>query len=101
MTATAKNGDAWTGEIQDGFWIYEDGAGNLYESREVPAYRVVMDNATVRTVNGKRTIHPMAADSPETKPRRFQELGAFSNGLESPETPEPIGLLATLEALSR
>jgi len=56
MNATAKNGDTWTGEKQDGFWLYRDANGNLYESNEVPAYRITMDNATQTTVRGKRTI---------------------------------------------
>lgn len=59
MNATAENGDIWTGEKQDGFWIYQDCAGNSYESREIPAYRIVMDNATMmRCVNGSLAIGP-------------------------------------------
>lgn len=60
MNATAKNGDKWTGEQPvDGWWMYRDKAGRLYESREVPAYRIVMDNAEIVTVNHKPTIRPI------------------------------------------
>lgn len=60
MNATARNGDIWTGEPpEEGWWPYLDAAGNRYESREVPAYRIVMDRATVRTVNGRRGICPI------------------------------------------
>lgn len=61
MEATAQNGDVWTGESQDGFWLYRDKAGNIYESKEVPAYRIMMDNATQQVVNGKPTITPICA----------------------------------------
>lgn len=45
MNATANNGDIWTGDREGDWWMYKDKDGNLYESREVPAYRIVMDNA--------------------------------------------------------
>lgn len=45
LNATSKAGDVWTGETQDGFYIYTDKNGNLYKSKERPAYRIVMDNA--------------------------------------------------------
>lgn len=47
MKATSKNGDEWTEEEanEKGWWMYCDAAGNLYESREVPAYRIAMNNA--------------------------------------------------------
>lgn len=59
MKATARNGDVWTGEIQEGFFLYLDSAGNLYESKEAPAYRIRMDGATQTTINGKRVIVPI------------------------------------------
>jgi hypothetical protein len=47
MTATAKNGDAWTGEQpEEGWWPYLDSKGNRYESREVPEYRVDLRSLT-------------------------------------------------------
>lgn len=61
MTATARNGDEWTDERQDGFWIYRDSQGRLYESSEIPAYRIIIDNATQTTVNDKLTICPREA----------------------------------------
>ena len=33
---TAKNGDKWTGEKNEGWWIYQDSLGRLYESKEMP-----------------------------------------------------------------
>lgn len=45
MKATASNGDEWTGERNGAWWLYTDSNGNLYESKEVPVFRVVMDNA--------------------------------------------------------
>lgn len=60
MNATAKNGDAWTGERDGQWWQYTDPAGNLYESREVPEYRIVMDNATQTTDSrGRLCIVPL------------------------------------------
>lgn len=48
MKATFENGDHWTGEqcVEAGvtWWIAEDHAGNLYETREIPAYRIYLDN---------------------------------------------------------
>lgn len=66
MNATAKNGDVWTGDVEYGegttkWWIYRDNQGQLYSSREVPAYRIVLDNATQIKVNGKLTIVPINA----------------------------------------
>ena len=59
MNATSKDGDIWTGEPPvDGWYIYADAVGTLYESREIPVYRIVMDNATLQTINGKPTICP-------------------------------------------
>lgn len=61
MNATAQNGDEHTGERDGEWWQYRDKAGNLYESREVPAYRIVMDNATqITTPDGKRGIAPIS-----------------------------------------
>lgn len=54
MNATARNGDVWTSEKQDGFYLYRDASGNLYESAEAPAYRIHMDNACI----GPRGIQP-------------------------------------------
>jgi hypothetical protein len=58
MKATSKNGDEWTGERADDWWLYEDSQGRVYESREVPAYRIQMDNAKQILVDGKLTIAP-------------------------------------------
>lgn len=46
MNATAKNGDVWTGERNGEWWVYQNAQGNLYESRETPAYRVDLRNPT-------------------------------------------------------
>ncbi len=74
MSATARNGDAWTGEVQDGHFIYQDAEGSLYESKEAPAYRIVMDNATVATDERSRrrivlntTISPQAGHKSAAK----------------------------------
>ena len=54
MKATAKNGDVWTGEKDGEWWIYRDSCGNLYESKEIPAFRIAMDNATQTQCPGGR-----------------------------------------------
>lgn len=59
MKATAKNGDEWTGERDGEWWLYKDAQGRIYESREVPAYRIKLDNATQITLNGKPCIAPI------------------------------------------
>lgn len=58
MNATAKNGDVWSGEKQDGLWLYLDSSGHLYESTEVPAYRIKMDGAHQVLLNGRPVIAP-------------------------------------------
>lgn len=63
--ATAKNGDEWTGEQpEDGWWKYTDKGGLIYESREVPAYRIIMDRARIISVNGQPSITPIPQDEP-------------------------------------
>lgn len=65
--ATAKNGDKWTGEHGDTpeWWIYRDKAGSLYESKEIPAYRIYMDNARLVTCeDGSRGIAPLSTLKP-------------------------------------
>lgn len=63
MNATNLEGHAWTGEKHSEghklFWIYKDDAGNLYESEEVPTYRIAMNNATLRTQGKRRVITPI------------------------------------------
>jgi hypothetical protein len=59
----AKNGDLWNGErVTEGqcvFYLYEDKDGNLYESSEVPVYKIHMDNARLVTCDdGKVAIAP-------------------------------------------
>lgn len=56
MKATANNGHEWTGERDGEWWIYTDESGNLYESKEVPAYRITLDNAVLGVIDGKRCI---------------------------------------------
>ncbi len=56
LSATNIHGEKWTGEMQDGFYVYMDQQGNLYESKERPAYRIVMDNAQF-TVEGIAPLH--------------------------------------------
>lgn len=59
MKATNKQGHEWTGEkSEDGFWIYRDESGNLYDSAEVPAYRIKL-NATQTMVDGRLAIVPL------------------------------------------
>lgn len=58
MNATANNGDVWSGERNGEYWIYADSQGRLYESLEIPSYRIVMDNAeivdgAIRAINAK------------------------------------------------
>lgn len=61
MKATARNGDEWTGERDGDWWLYSDAAGNLYESREVPVYRIRMNNAKQTTdAHGKLCIAPLS-----------------------------------------
>lgn len=44
MEATSENGDVWTGEQPvEGWWPYRDKSGRLYESREVPCYRLQLN----------------------------------------------------------
>jgi len=66
--ATARNGDKWTGEKEGELWIYEamgeDDRGSLYASAEVPAYRIVMDNARIVMVDGRPSIAPMPEPHP-------------------------------------
>jgi hypothetical protein len=60
MTATAKNGDEWQGETNGAWFIYRDQQGNLYESKEQPAYRIDMTGCTqVLTESGKLAIAPI------------------------------------------
>ncbi len=47
MNATNKIGHVWTGDGDGQWWIYEDENGHEYESKEIPAYRIVMDNAAM------------------------------------------------------
>lgn len=65
MNATANNGDVWTGEKQkEGgtlWWIYRDAAGHLYESKEVPAYRIHLDNAALIPTQDGWAIGPKKA----------------------------------------
>lgn len=60
MKATNNAGDEWEGGrvVEDGkeWFMYLDRKGRLYESTEVPAYRIKMNNATQQIVNGKQTI---------------------------------------------
>ena len=62
MKATNKAGHEWTGEteIDAGarWYNYTDASGKVYQSKEVPAYRVKMDNAAVES--GKRGIFPLS-----------------------------------------
>jgi len=58
MKATATNGDEWTGEKAGEWWIYRDKEGRLYESREVPAYRIRMQATQVRCAGGRFAIAP-------------------------------------------
>jgi hypothetical protein len=61
MNATSKNGDLWTGERDGEWWHYRDTNGKEYQSREVPAYRIKMDNATqITTPDGQRGIAPLS-----------------------------------------
>lgn len=66
MNATAINGDKWTGERNSPWWVYQDKNGNLYESKEIPVYRIIMDNAKVVPIKGKNTITPITHDTYET-----------------------------------
>lgn len=64
MNATNKDGHIWTGEIErengNNWYMYQDGNGKPYQSREVPAYRIAMDNAQVVVCeNGKKAIVPI------------------------------------------
>ncbi len=56
LSATNLHGDKWTGEMQDGLYVYMDQQGNLYESKERPAYRIVIDKALF-TVEGIAPLH--------------------------------------------
>ena len=60
MNATNKEGHVWEGEknSESGktWWLYRDQSGRLYESTEVPAYRIDMRPATQRMANGRLTI---------------------------------------------
>ncbi len=56
LKATNLHGDKWTGETQDGIYVYMDQQGNLYESKERPVYRIVMDKAQF-TVEGIAPLH--------------------------------------------
>ncbi len=55
MNATAINGDVWQGDRDGEYWIYADAAGNLYESKEVPVFRVDLRELSPVIVNGKVT----------------------------------------------
>lgn len=64
MNATSKNGDIYSGEnyTENGatWYLYKDTNGNLYESKEVPAYRIRMDNSQLTTdATGHPCIAPM------------------------------------------
>lgn len=60
MNATNIKGHEWNGEKQDGEWLYTDESGNLYSSKEIPAYRIIMDNSTIVTdAKGRRMIVPI------------------------------------------
>lgn len=59
MKATSKCGDEWTGDPPaEGWWPYRDAQGRLYESREVPVYRIRMDHMHLRIVKGRTTLCP-------------------------------------------
>lgn len=64
MNATNKQGHEWTGERQDGYWLYVDFQEQLYESLEAPAYRITMNQSCTVLINGKRTICPINPTSP-------------------------------------
>lgn len=72
MNAKAKNGDEWTGERDGEWWVYQDAQGRLYESKEVPVDRIIMNNATQTMVDGKLTIVPIFFDGPIHK--RFHDF---------------------------
>lgn len=57
LKATTRNGDQWTGERNDGWWIMEDSNGNLYETREIPEYRIRMNAIQVKDHKGNLCIH--------------------------------------------
>lgn len=57
--ATALNGDDWIGERDGDWWLYQTKDGAIYESKEIPAYRIKMDNATQILVDGKLCIAPI------------------------------------------
>jgi hypothetical protein len=61
MNATAKNGDAWIGERDGDYWLYRDSDGRLYESKEIPAYRIALNAKQIRLPNGKMVIVPAEA----------------------------------------
>lgn len=56
LRATSKNGDAWIGEKNGEWWIYEDQNGHLYESKEVPSYRVDLRNLELVADNNEIAI---------------------------------------------
>ena len=55
MNATANNGDVWNGERNGDWWIYQDAQGHLYESKEVPYFRVDLRNPTHAVVEDNKT----------------------------------------------
>ena len=59
MNATAKNGDVRSGERNGDWWVYRDGAGRLYESKEIPAYRIALNVTQVICSDGRLAIAPM------------------------------------------
>ena len=63
MKATNKAGHAWTGESDtEGkvrWYNYADASGKAYQSKEVPTYRIKMDNAAVKSA--KKGIFPISA----------------------------------------
>lgn len=65
MNATAINGDEWTGEVivegHSRFYIYRTFDGQrMYESKEIPAYRIDFSNCTQIEVNGDLVIIPIS-----------------------------------------
>lgn len=52
MKAKNKQGHEWTGERQDDFWVYRDEKGNLYESKEIPEYKIKMDGCYFHPEHG-------------------------------------------------
>jgi hypothetical protein len=64
LKATCKAGHEWTGEIEiENGWkwfMYRDPHGSLYQSKEIPAYRIHLNNSCLISVNGKQAIFPIS-----------------------------------------